>query len=312
MKIQNLKTLVAVSENRSFVEAGEVIGLSHSAVSLHIKALEDELGVLLFDRKSRPPTITGKGVELVLHARKLLTILDEISGLSSQENLMGSLTVGVIHSALINLVPPALASLRHVHPKLSISLTKGGSKDLTDRVRRQELDVAIVAEPDNLIDDLEYHPVCVEPMFLLMPSFVLGRDVRTILSTHPYIWYDRTSWTGSQIQRYLQSQKISVQDGVEIDSLEAVEQLVRHGLGVSIAPKSTCGIDDFCDEIRVVPLDNPQPVRNIVMISRKHNPREKLAQGLLIELQKPKPEQLTGNMIPLSECGLKLQRPSPN
>lgn len=304
LKIQNLKTLVAVSENRSFVEAGSAIGLSHSAVSLHIKALEEELGVLLFDRSSRPPTITGKGAELVLHARRLLGILDEISGLSSHENLMGSLTVGVVHSALVNLVPPALATLRQAHPKLAITLVKGGSKELTDRVRRQELDVAVVAESDNLMDDLDSYPVCVEPLFLLAPLFVHGADARAILASHPYIWYDRTTWTGEQIQRYLRSQKISVRDSMEIDSFEAVEQLVRHGLGVSIAPKTTCGSDDFCDEVRAIPLGDPQPIRKLVMISRKHNPRKNLAQGLLVELQKPKPEQPAGNVISLSGRGV--------
>ncbi len=116
---------------------------------------------------------------------------------------MGSLTVGVVHSALINLVPPALASLRHVHTKLTMSLVKGASIDLADRVRRQELDVAIVAEPENLSDDLNSYPVCVEPLYLLTPQFVPGGDVRSILSTHPYIWYERTSWTDEQIQRYL-------------------------------------------------------------------------------------------------------------
>lgn len=304
MKIQNLKTLVAISESQSFVGAGEAIGLSHSAVSLHIKALEEELGVSLFDRTFRPPKITGKGAELVLHARKLLSILDDISSLSSQENLMGSLTVGVVHSALVNLVPPALASLRQVHPKLSISLIKGGSKELTDRVRRQELDVAVVAEPDCLHDDMDAYPVCVEPLYLLTPRFARGSDAHAILSSHPYIWYDRSTWTGGQIQRYLRSQNITVQESMEIDSLEAVEQLVRHGLGVSIAPKTTCGSDDFCDEVRAIPLGSPQPVRNLVMVSRKQNPRKKLEQGLLAELQKPKTERPDGSVIPLSERDL--------
>jgi DNA-binding transcriptional LysR family regulator len=300
MKIQNLKTLVAISENRSFVEAGAAIGLSHSAVSLHIKALEDELGIVLFDRKSRPPTITSNGAELVLHARKMLNILEDISALSSEENLMGSLNAGVVHSALVNLVPPALASLRNVHPKLSISLTTGSSKELTDRVRRQELDVAIVAEPDELAAELCAYPLCAEPLFLLTPRFVRSSDIGVILSTHPYIWYDRSTLTGEQIQRYLRSQKIDVKDGIEVDSLDAVEQLVRYGLGVSIAPKTTCGVDDFCDEVRAIPLNSPQPIRRLVMISRKNNPRKKLEQGLLIELQKPKPENPTGKMVALS------------
>ena len=292
MKIQNLKTLIVVSEHRTFVAAGRAIGLSHSAVSLHMKALEEELGVPLFDRRIRPPVLTDRGLQLVDHARRLTAILDNITSLSSSETLVGSLVVGVVQSALINLLPPALASVKAKHPRLKIILKTGLSRDLAQRVRRQEIDVAIIANPGKPLEDLTANVVCIEPLFVLAPRHIRETEPRDILTSHPYIWYDRNTWGGSQIQQYLLAENVHVKDGIEVDSLEAIEQLVRFGLGVSVAPKTTCGDDDFCDEIRVVPFGEPQKTRTLIMVERDNNPRKHLAAGLLSELRAPRPEVL--------------------
>lgn len=290
MKIQNLKTLIAVSEHRSFVEAGEAIGLSHSAVSLHMKALEDELGALLFDRSYRPPKMMDRGRLMVAHARRLMDILDDISALSSNEALKGSLSVGVVHSALINLLPPALAMLKAMHPNLEISLKTGLSGDLAQRVRRQEIDVAIIVDPGEPIEDLISSEVCVEPLFVLAPRNTKEETAEAILTSHPYIWYDRMTATGRQIRQHLRDRKITVENGIEVESLEAVEQLVRHGLGVSVAPKTTCGSDDFCDEVRVVSFGSSPPTRTLILVERSRNPRQHLVKILLAQLLMPADE----------------------
>jgi molybdate transport repressor ModE-like protein len=65
MNLRQLKTLVELAETGSFSAAGRAVGLSHSAVSLHVKALEEELNVQLVDRSRRPPTLTNRGLALV-------------------------------------------------------------------------------------------------------------------------------------------------------------------------------------------------------------------------------------------------------
>jgi regulatory helix-turn-helix LysR family protein len=76
VNIKQLKTLLAVVEMRSFAAAGDKIGLSHSSVSLQIKAVEDAPGVLLFDRIKRPPVLRPGGVHLrIMHARLLFCLM---------------------------------------------------------------------------------------------------------------------------------------------------------------------------------------------------------------------------------------------
>ncbi len=135
MNLRQLRTLVAIAEQGSFTAAGNAVGLSHSAISLHVKALEQELGVALVDRTQRPPRLTARGAALVEQARRMAALVDEIRALGSDEMLAGSLAVGVVPTEMVHLLPPALARLRALHPKLAIRVRTGLSSELAQAVR---------------------------------------------------------------------------------------------------------------------------------------------------------------------------------
>ena len=112
MNLRFLRTMIAIAEHPTFVAAGASLGLSHSAVSLQVKALEEELQVALVDRSRRPPVLTDRGLALVEHARRMLAIGDEIAALGDDEGLVGSLAIGAVPTELATLLPPALAALQ--------------------------------------------------------------------------------------------------------------------------------------------------------------------------------------------------------
>ncbi len=97
--LRQLKTFIAIAETGTFSAAGAVIGLSHSAVSLHVKALEGELGVQLIDRGRRPPVLTDRGHALLDCARRMVDLLDEMAALGAESGLIGSISAGVVPSA---------------------------------------------------------------------------------------------------------------------------------------------------------------------------------------------------------------------
>ena len=283
MNLRFLKTLVSISEQPTFAAASESLGLSHSAISLQIKALEEELQVTLVDRSRRPLVLTDRGIAVVEHARRIFEIYDEILSLSSSECLVGSLRVGVVPTAQINLVPPALARLRATHPQLRITMTTGLSAELAQHVRIREIDVAIVTEPEEPLEGLRTRVVCREPYFVIAPPSGEGLTDAELLTSHPFIWFNPKTWAGHQIRRKLIRRKIFVRDVMEADSLEAIESLVQHGLGVSIVPKRACA-PPLPSELRVVPFGKPQEMRTLAMVERSGNPRARLADAFLQEL----------------------------
>jgi len=284
MNLRFLQTIVTIAEQPTFVAAANALGLSHSAVSLHVKSLEDELQLQIVDRNTRPPTLTDTGLSLVEYARRMLNISDDIRALASDDMLVGMVTIGVVPSALVNLIPPALARFRLAHPKLHVRIRSGLSGELAQAVRNRDIDLAVVSEPRVLPEGLASYPICREPLNVIVARSIAEAPDEDILPAHPFIWFNRRTWVGQQIERTLLERKIHVQPAMEIDSIEAVESLVAHGLGISITPTRACAPDGK-NQLRRIPFGTPQEHRCLTMVMLEKSPRQRLAKTLLCELQ---------------------------
>ncbi|MEM9140816.1 MAG: LysR family transcriptional regulator, partial [Pseudomonadota bacterium] len=139
---RHLDSLLAIAEHGGFAAAGRAVGRSHSAISLHIKALEADLDTVLVDRTRRPPVLTPDGEALADHARRLNRVLADINAVGQGGRLAGSLSVGIVPTALVQHAPPALARLRAAHPDLRLEIRSGLSGELAALVRTGELDAA--------------------------------------------------------------------------------------------------------------------------------------------------------------------------
>lgn len=271
---RHLASLLAIADHGGFTAAGRAIGRSHSAISLHIKALEEETGATLVDRGARPPVLTPEGEELAEQGRRLQAVLDDIAALGPGRGLAGRLSVGIVPTAMAHLAPPALARLREAHPDLRLDIHTGLSGELAESVGAGELDAALVTGPDLAPRTLAVREIAREPLVVAAPAGTPGDD-RTILTAHPFIWFSRKTWAGQQIERRLLDRGIRVRQVMEIDSLEAIEALVRHGLGVSVVPDRGSAPD-----LVRVPFGEPQAVRRLVLMSRRSGPRARLIDAL--------------------------------
>ncbi len=286
MNLRQLRTLVAIAEQGSFTAAGNAVGLSHSAISLHVKALEQELGVSLVDRARRPPRLTARGTALVEQAGRMAALVDEIRALGSDEVLAGSLAVGVVPTAMVHLLPPALARLRALHPKLAIQVRTGLSSELAQAVRMAELDIAVVTRPDIAPEGLALHEIAREPLVVIAPPDTAEDSDAELIAAHPFIWFSRKTWAGQQIERLLHARGLHPREAMEVDSLEAIEALVAHGLGVSVVPERprTPLAAPLPPTLRRLPFGNPQAARHLALIERDSNPKARLAAALHTQL----------------------------
>ena len=267
---RHLASLVALSEHGSFTAAADAVGRSHSAVSLHVKALEEGLGAALVDRSVRPPALTPEGVALVEQARRLGRVLEDIEAIGRTGAVAGTLAVGIVPTAMIHLAPPALARLRADYPELGLDIRTGLSGELAQAVRAGDLDAAVLTAPDLPPEGLDLTPLADEKLVVMAPATAAGDD-RALLEAHPFIWFSRKTWAGQQIERRLLDRGIRVRAVMEIDSLEAIEALVRHGLGVAVVPWR-----DGRGDLRQVPFCTPQAVRRVVLAARPRTPKARL------------------------------------
>lgn len=284
MNLRFLQTVVAISEHPGFVAAARSLGLSESAVSVQIKTLEEELQLQIVDRRTRPPTLTDAGHNLVEQARRMLQIADDIRALAETEILRGRVTIGAVPSVLANLLPPVIASLHDAHPELAIGLRTGLSGYLAQQVRDREIDMAIVTEPSDLPKVFRTDLICRESLDVIAPTSVVPQPVEALLTSHPFIWFNRTTWVGRQTEQYLLDRKIHVRPVMEIDSIEAVEAFVAHGLGISITPLR-CNVP-INPRLQRFPLGSPRRHRGLVLIQMQNCPRRLVANALLKTLRK--------------------------
>jgi DNA-binding transcriptional LysR family regulator len=234
--IQNIQTFLAIADTGSFSGAAKAVHRTQSAVTMQVKALEQSLGVELFDRSRRPPVLNDAGRAFAEKAKEVLDAFNRLLAEADSQSIGGHLRLGAVPSVITGLIPKALVALRSKYPKLRIELTMGLSADLVQRIRQGALDAAVVSELLESRAGLQWSPFAREPLVLIAPLDAPDLSAEQLLATYPFIRYTRGAWVGKLIDRYIKRRHLSVNETMMLDTLEAITTMVHYGLGVSIVP----------------------------------------------------------------------------
>ncbi|HGM5581416.1 TPA: LysR family transcriptional regulator [Pseudomonas putida] len=278
MSLKALRTLVTIARHGTFARAADLLSLTPSAVSLHIKALEDELQVPLFDRSRRQVILTEAGQLAVARAESILAAYDELADtLASGPSLRGRLRIGAIHTVLARRLPKALVWIKAHHPQLHISVVSGMSAELARRIEDGELDAAITTEPVSPHpQSLQFSPLFSDRFWAVASPDLAGQSLAQLLANQPFLRFDKRAWAGRQIEQELRRQHLQVSEQMELDSQEALARMAAMGLGVAIIPMS----DDDLQRLppaTVLPFGEPQLSRHVVLLEHEKSQRRHLS-----------------------------------
>ena len=162
-------------------------------------------------------------------------------------------------------------------------MSSGLSAELMARVDRGDLDAVVISEPKPVPSNLKWSEVVHEPLVVIAPGDCQLDGYRRVLSAMPFIRFSRNAWVGHTIQRKLDDLGVRVTEGMELDSLDVIRQMVRHGLGVSIVPAAALDTLE-AEGIRVLPFGDPPAHRVIGMVERKEHVKMGLTEALCREL----------------------------
>lgn len=284
MDVKTLYTLIAIADRGSFAEAGSAIGISLSAVSMQVRALEEELGITIFDRSRRPPVLTDSGLTLTHRARDLIAHWESMSAALKRDAAGGVLKIGSVHTCVSGVLPLALKRMQQQGHRIDIHLTTGLTHELEKAVYHRQLDVAITTEPEAMRSELEFMPFADESFVVVAHRTTPGETDKEILESTPYIRFNRAARVGYMIQDEITRRDITVRSIMEIDNLEGVIAMVANGLGSSVMPERDVK-NEFPASIRCVPFGSPPLTRRLGLLVPRDNPRAHLAQILLEALQ---------------------------
>lgn len=266
--LNELRTFIAVVRHGTFAAAGERMGLTQSAVSSQIKRLEDTLGFALFDRTRRSATLNAAGAATLPRAQEIVALCAALGEPPVTDKLDGLLRIGAIASVQSLWLPRALGLLRHRQPRLRVHLVPGVSMHLMDQLDAGELDVALMIQPPFAVPpDLTWQTLIREPFRLLVPTALSGGDWRELLGSQPFLRYERKSFGGRRVDRFLREHQLVVQEAIELDEIAGLIQLVSHGLGVALVPMAAAHWP-LPSNVRAISLEEHTFHREIGMLQR--------------------------------------------
>jgi DNA-binding transcriptional LysR family regulator len=246
VETKKLTAFVAVAEELHFGRAARRLHLSQPPLSLAIRALENELGVLLFRRSSRRVELTEAGSVLLAEARAVLHRLEEARRLTlaTQRGERGSLAVGFITPVVYGPLPALLKRYRARHPGVRLVLREWTGDVQLEALVRGELDAGFVAAP---VADPELARLTVlsEPLLAALPRAHRaargGGPVRLArLGEQPFVAFPRAVAPGlfDQIIGFCRGAGFSPRIEQEAVQHQTIVGLVSAGLGVAIVPAS--------------------------------------------------------------------------
>ncbi|MFP5501436.1 MAG: LysR family transcriptional regulator [Candidatus Sericytochromatia bacterium] len=241
MELRQLSTFKAVAEAMSFTRAAEALNYAQSSVTAHVHALEEELGVPLFERLGRRIVLTKAGERLLEYADKLLRLAGEAqSVVPAGDEPAGSLVIGAPESLLTYRMLPVLRGFRARCPRVKVVFRPGTCLELRRALSAGTLDVAVLLEepveaPGLVVEELfpESLELIAHPEHRLAGVPMGPRDLEGEALLMPE--------AGCSYRVMLESRlaEAGVHPGsiTEFASLEAIKQCVMAGLGVGILPE---------------------------------------------------------------------------
>ncbi|MBY8976483.1 LysR family transcriptional regulator [Rhodobacteraceae bacterium NNCM2] len=234
MQTRTLDTLVTIARTGSFQKAAAELHMTLSAVSMQMKTLEATLGVPLFDRSTRPPQLTPLGRQVERAAREVLAAEARMNDLCAAEGtLKGIYHIGFVPTASVRLAPSMLLAARRAFPAARFEMTTGLSDDLIHRVEAGELDAAVVTAQANIPGAIVLRE---EEIVWALPLSHSEMTVEECLADLPFIQFTPGTGIGILIEEHLNRAAQRPAEQILVDSVEAVMECVRAGIGFTALP----------------------------------------------------------------------------
>ncbi len=239
MELRELKTFIAVAETENFTRAGRRLGISQSAVSQQMKALEGSVGTRLFTRRARSVTLTQAGEVLLPYARQIAGKAEEAAAAVSDFEGMGRgrVAIGAGGAICHHVLPIILREFSQRFTRIEIQVLSGFSVETMQRALDGAIDLGILLLPirdTNLVTTEIGRDQLVAIAPPNHPWQSLSRIKAADFTGEKLITYDRKSETFGILERFLLEDGVFPRFGMEISDLEAVKKMVGAGLGVAV------------------------------------------------------------------------------
>lgn len=271
-RLQQLRGFCYAARTKSISKAAEKMSLSQPSVSLQIKALEQELGAKLFERRGPRIELTHDGHRLFEIARPLIESIDQLDAnfASLRESVdRGTVNIAAGGSTIQYLLPPFVEQYMHEYPQVDVRLHNVTGKAGLTQLRAGDVDFAVGPMFDTP-PDIEFHPlVTYEPMLITRLDHPLASKSRVKLKDivkYPLILPPKEQSTFRVVELVFAEHSLEYDIKLEVGGYDVIKKYVELGLGISIVMSHCLS---GADHLHAVPLGRWFPKRTYGVVLRK-------------------------------------------
>jgi LysR family hydrogen peroxide-inducible transcriptional activator len=299
--ITQLEYVVALDQSRHFGRAALQCNVSQPTLSAQLRKLEEELGVVLFDRNKQPILPTEDGKAFIEQAKVVLTEFKRFSllGNRSADELSGEFRLAVIPTIAPYLMPLFLGKFTTRYPRIELAIEEMSTERIIEALDKDQIDAGILATPLGL-SRVEEEPLFYEPFFLYVgPGHRLLKSSKVSES----MLDPGELWLPSE-EHCLRQQVVDVCGGGERGgcfpsvhlkggSIETLVEMVSRGQGYTLLPQLAAeSVARRKFEGKVLPLTRPAPAREVSLVHRRGHLKQSMLRLLKVSIEGGLPREL--------------------
>lgn len=275
LTLKQLRYVDALARHGHFGRAADACAISQPALSMQVRALEEELGAPLFERAPREVRTTALGALFAARAREVLRSVDELADLAraARDGLSGPLRIGVIPTVAPYVLPRVVGALAQSHPGLELTPRETITPRLIRDLDAGRIDTALLALPVSE-PGLTEMPLIEEEFLLVRPEAQADapvpdrealREMRLLLLEEGHCFRD-------QALSFCNLRPTLPRESLDGSSLSTLVQMVGAGLGVTLIPEMAVAVEARSAPVAVTRFPAPAPSRTIGMVWRRTSP----------------------------------------
>ncbi len=268
-----LKVFRTVAEHLNFRKAAEHLFLTQPAITLQIKALEDDLGIRLFDRAGNRVCLTPQGSLLLVYAKKIAALVSRAEQELGAEDgkISGELSLGVSTTIAQYVLPRLLGAFRDEHPRVEFSLHSGNTGEIVQLLLDNKLSIGLIEGPAR-DRGIRTEPFMQDELVLITPpTFASDNMSRDQLVGSNLLMREQGSGSRRVVEMALENAGIklkSFKSVMYLDSTEAIKSAVEVGLGIGFVSRWAISKEIELGALKVAELAGLKVERHFSLISR--------------------------------------------
>ena len=296
VQFAQLKYFLTLAATKNYSQAADQCNVSQPALSMAIRKMEEDLDLVLIDRKSNPISLTEKGEMIASQAIKILdefSILEKLASDLHQDKLNGSITISIIPTLAPYIIPMFVQKFGEMFPDIELIIEEETTKSILQKLKTSETDAGILVTPIDEKSLLTY-PVFYEEFYVFShvkidKTYILQEDI-----DFKHLWLlEEGHCMRDQMMRIcelrnLENTKIKYNAG----SIESLINITESMGGMTIIPElATWNLSPERKE-RVIPFAEPTPVREVSVIHHKFTTKLRLIHAVLNTLNEVIPSYM--------------------